>query len=718
MPSTYNTARTVLRGINDQSTVAQETPREEFPTHLPHCMIYASRGKTEIGIYNKVAAEKIYGSSTFDIRGPYFNHQTLLVNGFFGEANVVALQRVIPKDALPPAGFVLWADVLETDIVQYERDVNTGKFLLDVGGNKTPVTPASTFPGVSIKFSTSPLHRVNADGDIITQSMIDDFEGGDTSVDIVAVDNVYGEVPSMLGTRTDGTNVSVMYKVGEFGLDEIGEFGKRAGLKLYPVTSNSTSPVGEDYIQELGAFLFRMQVVFSETDNATPAVKETVFGGQYTQFSFKEGTIDPFIDADISASQTLIDYYDRARFTGNSVEETPLFNNINIFYENIEAICDLIGSKEAASNPDFDFVAGTDTYKINFMTGVNYSNVPYITFELVGPSGGGINLSPINTMMAVGGSDGTMTDDLFDDLVADQCVNFGSLENKVLDMARFPMSAIYDTGFSMDTKEAMARIPALRKDYIAGFTPWVHGLPIMSESDHMNACIAISNMIRVYAESDYYATPATRYFIVGQQGKLVGHPYRGVVPGIYNFLMKIAAYMGASNRRWKSEVAPDEGSGKDIKGMSNVNLVSLTDDVRDQYTALGVIMAIYKNRETLFIPSQTSAYKKGGSVLNSILTVYALADVQKICYLVWTDLCGNTKLTDDEYVEETRNRIMEEINSRNFYDNRFIVSVTPRYTAEDKRNGKSITVDVNMAANKGKDVFTFTVNATDQSATV
>lgn len=716
MLSNAYTPRAILNGIRDTSLNAPATQRENFATYVPHCFMYAERGSTEINFHNKVSGERAYGLKTFDMRGDFYNHQTLFVEGFFTEGLTVATQRVIPTDALPPAGFVLWADVLEEDIVQYEIDPTTGKFLLSQLGAKIPVSPAATLPGVSIKYVVTPMHRVNADGDIITQAMIDDYEGGDLGVDIVAVANTYGQVPSMVGDReNDDQESSTMYKIGEFSLTEIGKFGNRAGISLSPVTISSNNAPSLDYVDQANSFLYRMQVKYAMTDLATPSVVETVIGSQYSEFSFDRNAINTF-GTELHHSVRINDDWDVRKFTGSSIEPEPLFSKIYIYEDNVKTICDLIGAAEAAGNPDFEFNPATDTNKINFMSGVDFSERPYLTFKLLGPVDGGINLSPVNTIMARGGSDGTMSDAAFDLLVADQCNNWGDLENKVMDMARYPTSVILDSGFSMDTKNAIAKIPALRKDYVAGFTPWVHGQAIQNADDHYAASAAVSSMVRTYSESDLYATAACRYFIVGQQGHLVGSKYRGVVPLLYSFAVeKLGRYMGAGDKLWKPEFAPDVGDNKNITSFSKVNHVSIKDSVKDQYFNMGVLMAEHKDRDTLFYPSQIGVYKNRGSVLNSIITVFGCADAEKVAHYIWTDLVGNTTLTDLQYIERTERGMMDEFKKRNFYGNRFVITVTPYYTAEDRLGGKSIHITVNMAANKGKDVFNFTINAADQS---
>lgn len=713
MLSSAFTPRPVLNGIRDNSLNTLPTQRENFATYLPHCFFYAERGSTEINIHNKVTAERSFGLKTFDMRDSFYNHQTLFVEGFFTEGANVALQRLIPTDALPPSGFILWADVIAEPITQYERDTVTGKFKLDVSGNKIVIP--GTIPGVSIKYVTTPMHRVNAAGDIITQAMIDDAET-DPLIDIFPVANTYGQIPSMVGSRVVSTVSSTMYKIGEFSLTEVGSFGNRAGIRLFPVTESSVSPPSLDYTDSVDSFLYRMQVMYATKSLSTPSVVETVLGSQYSQFSFDPKAVDNY-GTELHHSVRLNDDWNKRKFTGSNIEDKALFSKINIFENNIKIIADMIGTAEALGNVDFDFDSETDTHKINFMTGVDFQDRPYYAFKLLGPIDGGINLSPVNTMMALGGSDGTMSDSLFDVLVAKECNEFGLLENKVMDMARFPMSVIYDTGFNMDTKSAIAKVPALRKDYVAGFTPWIHGHDIQNEADHYSACVAISSMVRTYTESELYATPACRYFIVGQQGYLVGSKYRGVVPLLYNVAVsKLARYMGAGDKLWKSEFAPDVGGNKDVTEFSYVNLTSLNESLKTLYFDLGVLMAQYRDRDTLFHSSQSSVYKNKGSVLNSIITVFGLADAEKIAHVIWAELVGNTKLTDLQYIEGIERGMMNEFKRRNFYDNRFVISVTPYYTAEDRLNGKSIHITVNMAANKGKDVFIVTINASDQSA--
>lgn len=104
---------------------------------------------------------------------------------------------------------------------------------------------------------------------------------------------------------------------------------------------------------------------------------------------------------------------------------------------------------------------------INILGGLNANNKAYKTLRLQDSLAfGGSGIGGKYPIMGSGGDDGLIFDregrpdrlmnlKLYDEEVRRQLENFGDLEDQLLDIPRFPISALVDTGYSSETKDAM-----------------------------------------------------------------------------------------------------------------------------------------------------------------------------------------------------------------------------------------------------------------------
>lgn len=93
--------RPILRGIKDESGRPLVYQPDFLPTHLPHVYLFTERGPT---LPQLVSGDKLvgnYGAKSFEYRGRYANHQTVLANTINAEGNRMMVQRVVPPGANP-----------------------------------------------------------------------------------------------------------------------------------------------------------------------------------------------------------------------------------------------------------------------------------------------------------------------------------------------------------------------------------------------------------------------------------------------------------------------------------------------------------------------------------------------------------------------------------------------------------------------------------------
>lgn len=177
-----------LLGTEDISGGQLVVEPELLPTHLPHVYLFAEKGNTLPQLVVGDSAIRYFGSRTFNLRDKFATHQNLLYNACTKYGNSMLVQRVIPADAPPPAGFALWLDLsAEDEVAQYERNADGSIKKDGTTGLAIPLLSTGTpvkLPGYIGRIVVTALPRINAAGVIITPAMIATYNGGDTSVGI------------------------------------------------------------------------------------------------------------------------------------------------------------------------------------------------------------------------------------------------------------------------------------------------------------------------------------------------------------------------------------------------------------------------------------------------------------------------------------------------------------------------------------------------------
>ncbi|HCJ8477046.1 TPA: hypothetical protein NV700_005111, partial [Escherichia coli] len=94
----------------------------------------------------------------------------------------------------------------------------------------------------------------------------------------------------------------------------------------------------------------------------------------------------------------------------------------------------------------------------------------------------------------------------------------------------------------------------------------------------------------------------------------------------------------------------------------------------------------------LFIPAIQSIYSEDRSVLNNALFNFMMTYVYRVSDRVWADMSGEAAMTDDERAKMIENKIIERLEGR--LDNVAVVTPKAYFTADDKSNGYSVTLDL------------------------
>lgn len=697
--------RVIFTGARAQGGGTAATQSTPVAYNTPHFYVYAQKGGTLPQYVTKTRAQNYYGKDTF-LEKAFKTHQSIGLQMMFEEGQSAFIQRVVPKDANPPAGISLWIELLNENITQYQRNADN-KFVVnqqtqsyiplrDSGNNILQV------PGISAIIRALPLERVNSDGVLITEAMINSYNSGNLSVNIVPVANRLGQLTARAGIRANST----MYPIGEWEVAYQGSAGNLLGIKLWPVTTvDGESALNEKIVTDNASLLYRYAIEYKETVLSSPQRRETKFSGRYVDFTFKKDTYDQDLRRDLWAGDLLQSEYDT---DGDPRLEERFgdFGRIHLYYDDMATVSELILGVESAENSALENLP-ENKWLINFLTGTDTDNSPYFAYRLIPESGGGITLSPYKTIWCMGGSDGTMSTDLFDQLVREQLEGYGNLEAKMLDMARYPVGTYWDTGFKTTTKFRMMDLTGLRKDIVVNIGTHIFGNPDLTQDEEISLAGALVAHARSIGESAEFATGTFRVHIFGQSFNHVNSSItRERISLLFEIAAKNAAYMGSPTNRWPRNKAYDVDTNKIIRYLKkpSISYKSVNTKIKDWDN--GVTTAQYSDLQEMMVFGYPTPYPDQTHPMNNQFTAYIASAINKICFKVWVKLVGDQTLTTKQFIEKSDKLLRVEL--ANLGDGRALLVPRTHVTPEDINNGFSYHCEVSMGTNNAISVGTFT----------
>jgi len=690
--------RPILRGINDLGGRTPVYEPEQIPTHLPLTYLFTERGPTtpELGVGDFLA--RTYGSRTFDHRSEFVTHATPLANEHNAAGNAQLIQRLVPPGANPPSSLRLYADLSCDMLPVYERGPD-GKFKLDDTGAKIPT--GAMVEACRIKWTVKPTILDADDGRLLESGNPRLNESGEQRL----LNTNVGKGIVRPGSMTNSAGeVSSLYPIMDFEAAYFGSYGDNLGIRFSAPTTESVNAVDDITIEEQRAYLFRLQFVEKSKNSSSAKVLETLFGERSVDFTFKDGVINPRTDKELSIDKAVVPAYSQEAVNGMPKIGAPI-KQIHVYDANLDLILTTLAAKEA-TNGNFS-ADPEDRHMLNIFSGHDYNNVPYESVRVVGPSEGGVILNENTTHYLGGGYDGVMNFSTFDLAVQHQVLNFGDLENKMLDSFMYPCSVIYDTGFTLETKKALFVPMGRRKDlYVVASTQDV-SLPQNTPSQENSIATALRTAARMYPESEIYGTSTVRVLIIPGSGYLLNSTYKGLLPLTVEIGAKSAAYMGAGTGIWKENLAFDETPNNQVKMFKGTNATWKSVNARERDWEVGMSWAQTYDRQSLFFPAFQTAYDDDSSPLNSAINMIIAVELEKVAERAWRDLTGISSLTPGQFVERS-NRLIENDVKRKF-DGRVIIVPETNYTPADTQRGYSWSCNIHMYAPNMKTVGSFTI---------
>lgn len=672
-------------GIRDKSFRALPQTPLNLPQHLPVHHILASKGKVGSNFLNLASQtpEAVYGSETFRNGSIFHNASTEFLRRSISKGNNCIVRRLIPSDINDVSNVVLYLDVLPVDVPLYEKE-DDGSLKLDAGGNPVPVKDGAgdkTVPGFSVFW-------------------VVDFE-----------ENKYGDyAPGVAGVRqgvqTAGGEESKQYPIFEFAAQDVGSAGNLLAVRIWASLRSDLETFPNHYIEDAGVFPMNFGLLeMIDPTKGTTNDKLTPFGALSAQMAVKEGAINPLTDG-------LIDFdtiVDSSFITTDSPVGTGL-GHAHVYYKNLKELTAKFRVAEIAAqddHTDVELLQEDGEGVFNFVSFVNSNGSPYQAVKLV-DGDGSIRLTKNTHIYLKGGTDGTITDDLFDALVRQDVENYSNPLHPYQDIVLHPESIIYDVGYSLDTKKALCKFIALRKDTFVVFSTFIEGKRLPIEEQY-SLGVSIKAMLDLYPESSYFATAAVRAMIIAGSGRIVGSGYLDRVPLSFEVLSKSAGFMGASDGRWVEGKLFDRAPESVITGMKDIDIDFIPAITAKNFWVSGINFPANYKVDQKFFPALKTVYDNDTSVLTSYFNASAAAYLSKIGHHAWREYSGTISLTNTEFERDVNTFIS------NLTTNRFnnIITVVPecKITEHDAIRGFSWTLVVKMYANNSRTVQTLNIDA-------
>lgn len=667
-------------GLKDESIRAQTYESPIIPIHAPLFMTFAPYGQTVAQFVSGGTAQAHYGSEIFDVRSKYATIVTPFLTLMNQYANPYLLQRLRPTDAGPESTLCLALKVVKTDkLIEYRRDAY-GNYVYDE--NAHPIETSVTNTGYYAEWTILPVR----DGAIGEQSK---SEG----------EAIY---------RNDTTALSTIYPIIEFKARWFGEQGNNLGIRLYAPTktNNKTSAT---VMNATGAYTYGIEVVRRPDPRSKPRTVKNYYGQDITYFTFKEDTFHEDMGGIYSLSEILEDRYsDMVNI--NAPAKYSDIGDIHIYHEYLDEVLNKFFIQEqpfAQMNELVDADPNTGSHLINILTGKDFNNVPYHRIQIgASLNGATVTMGATSTHYFTGGSDGTMGNDAYDAAVRAEFEQFGKLETKFDDIGRYPFHQVYDVGFTIKTKLALTNALMVRQDVnVTLSTVDVisnKGLKMPDNAAEANIGATLVTAIRNMPESEKWGTPAYRGIVIPGGSKLMNNTsYRRFVPATYEVAAWRAEYM-AQPAGFKPDHGYDQPPYNHVRHLDPrhfSNSWAPASD-RERNWANGICHWRWKTDRIIFNPGLKTVYSNDTSVLTSDITLQATCDLNYYGYVVWSNLTGNSKLSNEELCQISNEMFDNYTLGR--YDDRFRIIPNTHLTKEDETNGWSWTNEVAFGARNMK----------------
>lgn len=717
--------RVVVLGVKDNSTRVIPTPVERIPMHAPLCPILTEWGPTESPIPMTIDAfNVIYGKSSLDPKQKYFTSQTLLMERALQSGNICFPYR-LKTDGSTIARVRLSVDVTTTNDVEVKQ-------LNDTDFSKE-LTTTTTITQKVIRFKLESISST-------------------AGANVTVTANLNGFEQSGVASTGTATQSTTNYPLFDFEARFYGARGNRYGFRIIvPEIGDSATPLDTDKVNAIDAMIYNLQAVYKDENGVTTIVPRTD-DETTTQFTLKPNTFDPYTNVDLNleyAGTEGYEFYDKSEnatygpFRRIATYQESINDLLGDLFEHEKTQLKAMCTDTPANSVIEEFIGGANRYHFNLFSlktknGLGYKSVVFGA-KIDNGAPASLTFGSLRTHWLKDGSDGILeivgagANPVFDtttaDYIADQLT--GRMLDSVasnpahpfFDRARYPFTTMYDSGYSIETKNSMANLLALQDVYINVATYTIAGVEGAFDlttrrftnvsGRHQSSPALVSNFLR-FPESVYYGTATDRVAIIADAGRVAGHIYRKWVPFTYSLMKKCALYMGSQTGYMRSEYnfetamrTSGDNDGNIIRDYAVHDVKFKSEASAKSLWGRGVIFAQSFDTKTIFWPALQTIHPNNTSILRSYIPMIISVDLIRVGMSAWRRHVGDSSLTNGEFADAITKFIISETENR--YMKRAEIIPNVYYTKEDSDRGYVFHVDIGYRANGTRNIEVLSV---------
>ena len=633
--------------IKDESVRFPIIP-EILPQHRPMFMSVAAKGPINVPIWGsyKELSDR-FGKGMFDPFSKYHKHPSVYITEACKHQRAFFV-RVAPDDAAV-GGLVLEAHVQDRDIPQWEKDAGTGQRLTDANGDWVPLLDGTNNPiadpGVGITWKTRALLPTE-DADNIAVSVVTDSAGDIT-----------------------------VYPVAVFVASSPGEFANVEGFRIWWDNDSDMS-----VSTAMESLLFRIAVMTTPYGSDVPQFKRNKFLATSSEFTFKADTVDPSTKKRYFLGEILEGDYSDLPYI---VYHYP--TNVEAIGTRCIAVEDAVLFPEIVDSP----------FMVNTVTGMGPTGQFYYDHIVVGGPVIDVNATTPNVNMIldesatnflVGGSDGDISDASLETLTTSYLS--GNIFPDIVDSARYPVTHLYDSGYSSATKEAMIDFIGIKEDLKVIMSTQVVSSPANTKAEDVSLGSFLRSRILLHPESFIFGTPAIRGTIFMQAGKLAQYTgHVGLVPATFDCLRKKCVWQGAIFIKGKPKGLPRSG----VTSLKDINWFPVAADFKQSSWDNALNYIQYYDMTRFHYSDVISVYPYLTSLLSDDIFVDMLVYLKHIVRMQWSIFAGM-----DNPIHELISEIRDSINHAVYevMGDFMRIETNPYQTDLDKELGYSLTVEI------------------------
>jgi hypothetical protein len=755
---------TIFQGIQDLSTRPVAVVPEVLPTHLPKVYLYTKQGPTDPQLVVGSSLTNMYDVNSFDLTQKWATHATVLANTINAQGNSLMVERLEPLDAAPPANVRVYMDILPATIPNYTRN-SDGSIAVDSSGNKIasgtgiagyqvkfvavqiPVTITSNNSNETItgEFKSLGAWDANANNPVLTSTgtagtyytvttagntaiagvaasvvpgsygwnvgdiIVFDSTGAGSQITDATVTTNFGQATQTAGDQTVGLVQSIRYPFFDAVISNFGEYGNNQGLVLWAPTTNSSPSIDPSLLDQF-VYPLRMACVSRADSLSTSTVTPTLDAMQYVDCCLKPNTRLSTTTQQMYIGDVFINAYQSILDPSSPPQYGP-FGQFKLYDAEILTCLNMFYAAEQpyiSTNAFTDFTGvANEQYRFNILGGASSAGVPYFSYQVVTGASNSTVFTQNSNLYACGGDDGTMNEELFATLVATAISEYADPNSVLQDIARYPESIFYDSGFPIATKKAITSFIAIRKDTAIVLSTHDVLLPQLTAAQESSLALALLSYCQMYPESDYYGTNTVRAMIIGRSGTFLNSLYSKPLPLTIEIAYKAAQYMGAGNGIWKPGFSFDMAPLSQVQLFINVNVTFTPATVRNTDWSNGLNWVESFQRRTLYFPALKTVYANDTAVLTSFFTMMACVELEKVGDRCRRQFSGESSLTDTQLIERVNQFVIDATTGR--FDGRFTIIPRAYISASDSQRGYSWTLPIDIYAPNMKTVMTLSI---------